>query len=519
MSPAVTVIAQVEGSDESLVKLTESIDAQTLPYSAFDVVFLVHEGQSETLDRLGQLAQRRPNVQVQSYAGEVGTAVLDRAREARGEWVLPIGASLQGASASLLPAALERVVAFGDEHRCDIVVGRVSASVASIPIAGTLREDGGQAEAERVPSLLESPVKAYRTEFVRTHGELADSGTANVAGQVGVLASYPLLRDATIGVGASGPLSAEVSVKSAAWHDGSLALVVGVTGPADGSLALSVRHLDEGSEYWLQPAQAREADVFAADLDVRTAAAGAPLAEGRWQIYANVYGADGSVLARSPLSAVELPGAAIDQLIVAPSNIGGILTLDVGGTKTSPLPPFTVEQVTISEDAAGALLVARLDDLHVAGSAEHPAALRLGAFRLPGRFVSDGGRARLECFVSGLASTNVLSHQLGFGPIKRTSLDLIIDEVGGITVVPTSEQKAAPAKPAAKGPKSKRRSAAKRRRAKAAADAQAERSVLTKLRRRVPSALEPAVQKIAGNPRARDLYRTLTGRNRTAASR
>jgi hypothetical protein len=529
MLSAATVIAHVEACDD-LVGFVGSLDAQSLPYAEFEVVFCVREADEELRAHLEQVATRRPNMALTTFGDDWPATVFASAREAASEWVLPVGPALQGPNAVLLPQALERLVAFGRAHECDVVVGRASATAADLPIPAVLLFDTPRVAREQFASVLGTPVRLYRTEFVRRHDLLPSADDAErlaqLSGRVGVLAASPVMRRSTVAEGAPRLPDAELSLRAASWRDGVLTFEVSVTGADAWVVALSIRHLETAEEYWLDTHAEAGSSVFSAALDVRVAAAGTPVPDGRWRCYVNTYDAGGAALARVALPAAEVEGAVVDGILVATTTAGGLLTLDVGGTKVSPLPTLSVDHVTITEDAAGTLLVAELPMVHVSGRCDHPGALRLGGLRLPAKLISAGHTARLECFVSGVASTNPLSYQVGSGPLKRTSLDLVIDEVGRISVVPSLEDPektggaagAKPAAPAAKSPNRRAKAARRKRRAREA-DRRAERALLTRIRRNLPPAVEPVIEKLAENPRLVKAYQALTGRGRTGVSR
>ena len=112
----------------------------------------------ETRARLHELSRRRPNVSV------VPGSAADAAAAGRGAWLLVLPAELTRQHARLQPAAIERLTAFGEEHTCDAVIGRVDVD------GGSRAADPFTADAPRVTGV---PAAALSPGLVLLRRDLA----------------------------------------------------------------------------------------------------------------------------------------------------------------------------------------------------------------------------------------------------------------------------------------------------------------------------------------------------------
>src|SRR5690242_15650118 len=99
-----TLLAHLGPRGTDLPRLVSGIDAQSLPYDAFDVVFLLDEAGHVDRDRLEALAARRPNIQVVVGATELADL-------GSGEWLVYLPPDLLGRAVQLRPRALELLTA------------------------------------------------------------------------------------------------------------------------------------------------------------------------------------------------------------------------------------------------------------------------------------------------------------------------------------------------------------------------------------------------------------------------
>jgi hypothetical protein len=500
MSCKITVIARVGEAGTWLARLVNSLDAQDLPYDEFEAVFLVPDVGSGVGQRLAGLSGRRPNVRVAAMA----PAAAGLAQEISGEWVLDLGPGLSASQPVLFPQALSRLVGFAAQHGCQAVLGRAVTRtgnvVEDIFVTDRPRLDGGE-----IPLGGPGQAVVLRRDLAMAPGPGAAADPARSlagVGHVGVLAAYPSLLITPPRHAAAGG-SVRVEKSAVQWRRGRL--VVTVTGSAQdtsaGEMLFGIRHKGSGLEYWLPGSTTTCAGgVLAgtAEIDVRTAALGSPLGEGVWTVAVGVHQAGTRRYVFAPVTPAPGPpaGGVVDGVLVAPTAVGAQFALDVGATRSRIVPRLSPADVDIAESARGTLLTARLDGLAVDGDSRTPGSLHLGRFPLPACLVAQDGRARIECFVSGLAGTSALSAQFGRGKPEAVGLDLVISPTGVMTVVPAPD-------PPAGGPATAPGGAPPPARAAGA-------SAVVRLRRGVPAPIEPAVRLLARNKVAARVYRALT---------
>ena len=499
MPPSITVIAHVESNDSALVELVESLDAQSLSYSDFDVVLLVSESAVSLRRRLEQLAGRRPNVVISPFEESWRDALRSTGAELATPSVLPLSPHLNGGATRLHPEALSRLTDFLQTNGCDLVLGRISWSSAGTPIPFDLRHDVARIDQATTRKLITAATPAYRSEFIRTHqllGDASDLDGIDASASVGILGSYPIVIRVS-GADDSPPPSKNAVARqtqrvTASWRDGRILLAADPPDrDGDPTCLLSIRSEGTGLEYWL-PAAPDAPSAW--ELDVRSAAGRPPLADGRWSLMSNAYATDGEPVARSAVSATPLAAGIVDGKLVVPARVKGTFVIDVGATHFSPVPSLNADQVHITEDAGGALFTARLPQMYTTGPADIDGAVMLDRFSLPARLAAADHEVRLHFFVSGLAGESTLATRFGTAPAAPTGLNLVITGTGEIGVAPTP-----PPPPAAPKPTKK-------------AAATKPVPMVTRLRRAVPAPLEPVARRLSRNRLARRVYRRMVRR-------
>jgi hypothetical protein len=516
MALRMTLLAHLGADESGLVRLVEGIDAQSLAYDAFEVIFLVEDMTADVWGRLDALTSRRPNVRVRPVAnGGIAAAV----EEASGECLLYLGPTLLAMAPNLLPQAFERLATFATTHGCDIVVGR--ADSASAQVNDLFLADESRAVNLSPSALVDPFVVVYRREFASRFGLVRDVGVAERAiettEKIGVLGSYTCI---VIADEASSTRRGFVVVTDAAasWRDGRV--VIRVHGSArdipDGArLRFSIRRPASGDNYWLPGEETLSEDgAFSGsvEIDARTAALGDRLPEGVWQVDVGVHGHGAGWVARKPVPPAGLNPGIIDGILLVPSRLGDAFAFDVGARRASVITRLSASDIVIEETAAGTLMTAMLSGLCVEGASRTPGFLWLDSLRLRAVLVVDGGQAKVTCVLSGLAGTSALSTQFGSSKPVATGLSLEISPVGHMSVVSTPRPSTAAASRAA-------RAAVVPTKWRPGGNAPAHdrnghvsRSLVTRLRRNVPGPLEPAMRALAGNEFARKLYRRLSGR-------
>ena len=496
MPPKISVVAHVGSYNAALVELIRSIDAQSLSYRDFEVIFLVPEVATTARGRLEELARHRPNVEVQPFDGSWSDALVSASGGVTAPSVLPLSPHVQDGGVRLHPEALQRLSDFLEDYQCDLAAVRASWPNKDHFIPAVFRRDLAQIEQSQIMTVLSGSTLGYRSEFVRRTGLLLDAPSVErisaATERIGILGSHPILaylrqsQDRATNSGGSGGIvsSQTIAGMSAAWRDGRVRLATGAAADQSMVVQLSVLDRSSGAEYWL-PARTGETTEW--EIDVRSAAAGSPLADGQWTVMINAYGQSDKPVLRSPFPAAPMPAGFVDGKLIVPTEIDGALVVDVGATKVPPVSKLELDQVQITEDARGALLTARIPRIQAVGNSVVDGAVILDRLKLPARlFIDDGEGARIECFVSGLAGEHAIATQFGRSPAAQSGLSLVISAVGELSV------REAPIKP---------------QKAKVTSESQ---SALSRIRHSVPPPLEPIAQRLSRNQHLRRLYRKLT---------
>jgi len=509
MPPKISVVAYVDSYDAALVDLVKSIDAQSLSYRDFELIFLVAEAETTLRGRLEQLARYRPNVEARLSEGDWSEALVSVSGEVAAPLVLPLAPRVNGGVARLHAEGLQRLSDFLQDHQCDLVAARASSPAKATPIPAFFRHDQAPAEPRFLTAIVGNSIFGYRSEFVRRNGLVLDTSSAQkiseITDRIGILGSCPIV--AQYGGPDSATPGGEPAVAtpgetftgvSASWREGGIRFATeSLTTKEPMTVHLSILHAASGVEYWL-PTTTEETRGW--DLDVRSAALGGPLADGRWTVMINAYGDGDTPLLRSPFPARHLTTGLVDGKLIAPTDVDGAFVIDVGATRVPGVPHLDLDHVQITEDARGPLLTAQLPDVHTAGSSMVDGVVILDRLKLPARLYPDKKGARLECYVSGLAGERVLVTKFGASPAAPTGLSLVISPVGRLSVIET------PTVPQAAGPPAERTPAD----SKSSPLIHPRGTVLSRVRHAVPDPLEPVAQRLRRNRLARRIYRKLT---------
>jgi hypothetical protein len=420
-----TLLAHLGPQGTDLPRLVSGIDGQSLPYDAFDVVFLLDAADHAQRERLEALVACRPNMQVVVGAADLGEL-------ASGEWLVYLAPEVLGRAVQLRPRALELLTAAAERADADLVLGRTDA-------AGHVLDLFAGNGAEIAAATLLGPFAvAYRRAFAAAHGLARDAGSAGqvlaAAARTAAFGDYPCLTSAE----RPDPVSTDTLTQSsvgAEWVEGRVRVHLEGTARGAGELRFAVRNL-EGDQFWLADSRAVTAgEPFAAivELDVCTAALGEPLPAGVWQLQASVHSTGATWAPQQPVRAARLGPALLGTTFVAPVR-GDVLALDVGATGTSAVPRFAATDVRIRETATGTLMTVPLPGLHTVSDAVVSGDLLLDTFRLHAQISVEDGAATLRCLLSGLAGTAKLATRFGSGRPARTGLELDISPTGQMAV-------------------------------------------------------------------------------------
>lgn len=483
-----SVIVRAEHEGPWLIHLVNSLDAQTLDYEDFEVLFVLPSSDVRLKERLTELSARRPNVRLADQSD--GAAVIEGAK---GTWVLDLGSALHKRQPTLFPDALAQLADFGDTHNLDFVLGRTEIrgdwSVMDLFTADRPRLDA-------MPVLDNGPAAAVFTRRTPAHD-----------GAVGVLGSYPCLLVAGESTPTSSP-APRLHEHEVSWNGTRLVLTARGESDRDGSVVFAARYVGTGTEHWLATTGSCDGGAFtaSAEIDVRDAAVKSWLVDGRWQFCVGVHGDEPVWTSRTPLPAGKVASAFIDSVMFASTKVGNTVALDVGATQGAFVGKIPPAAVTITESARGTALTAVLDSIVTAGTGHVSGHLLLDGFPLRADIVSDGKRTTLQCYLSGLAGTSTLYTRFGSRNMDPTGLELVISPIGEMTVSRATVRPAQP-KPAVPAQPKPAKKAAQRATREAPA---AERA-----RKRLPAALEPAAKALSRNPMARRVYQRLTGAKRS----
>ena len=478
MSVAVSVVIIAKDFRSHLGPLFESLDLQSLPTSAFEVVLVDLGSADGTVERLRQLTTHRPNVRLLELEGPDPDA-SSWLPACSGDYVLRLRPDQV-----LLPEALERLHSLAEQQDLDAVSARVSQRGA--PVAQLFTSDQTQVADELVPAALAGDAVLIRHSLLDVAAD-PDTDALRTPTRVGILASYPAcvqppaaagLDDSPGGSGGGGsvePRTLRQDQPACEWVDGRLRLSVSVllsgSSPDQQAVrALAVlRHTTSGMSYLL-PAEVqvqtgaentasedsseshRSAGLRCAvslEVDVLSAAFGAALPHGVYEVDVQLLGLDEEPAPLTVAWAACSP-AIIDELIVVPSpTLSKTLQLDVGPTTWPLVTGVDASNGLVTETAAGSRMVLQLPHVHVSGAGAISGQIALDSLRLQAQIITDGSSARLESFVSGLFGTPRLSTQFGDTPLKPSGLALQVSGLGAMTVV---KEKPAPKKPAAAAP-------------------------------------------------------------------
>lgn len=519
MAVAVSVVVIAQDFRSELDQLFESLDRQSLPTEAFEVVVVDTGSTDGTLERLRTLSGRRPNITVVEASAADSVRPDVPLEHCVGEYVI----TLQPGQV-LFPEALERMHAEAAQKDLDALSGRVSAPGLAVPDLWTA--DDSQVDPASVPAALAGPAVLMRRALVAIAAD-PQSDSLPDSTRVGVLSGYPALlqpaRETADGAGGSALQAAEPVL---AWSQGLLRLEVGGTVSSDVDLGSArplavIRETASGLSFVLgagEPlgaaddgAAATRAWSLVLDVDLRKLSHGGELPPGMWEIDIQLVGAGDAAVAPVTLPWTKVPSAVLGTLMVVPAAVTRpTWRVDAGPTTWPLVGTPDPANATVTESATGSLLVLTLPDLYVSDSAVIEGELGLESLRLPAKLITDGTSARVEAYVSGLQGNPRIGTQFGPVAYRQTGLRLEISNIGTMVVarVPQPAAKPAAAAPSATPP-------VKKPVAKKAAPGKAKKPAakpLTRvqhLRQALPKQLDPVAEKVAKNPLARRVYRRI----------
>jgi hypothetical protein len=495
MSARITVIIPVAPQAPHLRGLVSSLDAQTVPYDAVDVVLLTTS--PDSAQRLRGLERQRPNLEVRPVS-ELGTGRAELQETLTTPWVLTIPAGER--PVRLPPRALETLVTTAEREGADWVAGRrfavgeaeqIDCYVADRVVAGTPGEAG--------------PAGEPAGSLVLRSSAPSGSGRGAVVGSYPCLSLPPSAGERHPGTSAH-PLTDPPNT-TLAWSGPTLRIdVTGVlSGAASYQLCVSVSQPASGLDFWLPTTATVDAGGgfrVAAALSPATAGAGEALGRGVWQLWLTAVDSAARGY-RLRLQGEPPGGAVLDGRLVGSPRQRGPLLVDLDATKHPVLPDLDAATATVVESAAGSRVTLPVPALHVHGEAVVLGALLQDGFALPARLAADPRGSRIECLLSGVVGTRALGIRFGGNTAHPTGLALEIAPTGEMRVVP---QPPVPAPPVLAPPGDRPEAGS------AAPERDGKPSAVTRMRRRLPAFLEPAAGRLSRNRTARRIYRELIKR-------
>lgn len=271
----------------------------------------------------------------------------------------------------------------------------------------------------------------------------------------------------------------KVSCHTARWEDGRLRLSLTVDVQPIGESApeallarvtpdLLLRHPGSSVVYPVTISARQTSDdpntpSFAVDaaIDPATAAAGAELVRGQWILMVRLLGTDSDAPATANVPFTDPGPAIVDGVPIRAYAENGGFRIDVGAGKHGIFGDSAPEDATVTESAAGSLLTVNLPRIAVRGESHLPGHLLFGTFGLPSVLITDEANARLECYISGLASVSALSGRYRPAADQALGLQLRIGPAGDISIERAEPKPAQAAQPASSPKPTAKKSATK----------------------------------------------------------
>ncbi|GAA4702198.1 hypothetical protein [Nocardioides conyzicola] len=427
MDTAVDVLVTVQDVKE-FRGLLATLDVQTLPADAYRVVAVADGLDAGSRDLLDRLAGHRPNVVVADTAPQGATQATA---------TLPLRESER-----LAADALELLLAAARDTGAGVVVGKAVATTT----AWDLFAADHVAPGAELADVDVSGLPVLVTGDLPAGAGVADVRRAAVdaASQVAVVASSVVL----LAAGRTGHTDAtEHRVVDVEWRDGVLELR-----SAEGGIVRALVGSLTGGHQWPVPAADESGTLVR--IDLRTAALGRPLPTGGWLVDLQLAGDHtvGALPRSAPRSALlEVTPGTASLVVVAKRR--GQLVIDVGAGRWLPSRLFQPAAARITESARGTLLEWPLpvDDFTTGASVK--AGLRIGSLPFIAEVVSTDGEVLLRSWLSGLPAVRRLAVRVGGSAWRTVPAELVIDNVGGMTIQARSRAGAeAPAAKAADHP-------------------------------------------------------------------
>ncbi|MFI5757137.1 glycosyltransferase family 2 protein [Streptomyces sp. NPDC051569] len=187
MPVKVSVVIPVYNPGKYLDPCIDSLVAQTLPATDFEVLFVDDGSTDDTPARLDKLALEHPHFRVIHIpnSGWPGKPRNIGVAEAKGTYV-----QFLDQDDHLASDALRRLCEMGERNGSDIVIGKVASNFRGVPhgVFRTNREKCDLTDAPLYDSL--TPHKMFRTEFLRENGIAYPEGKRRLEDQLYMMQAY-----------------------------------------------------------------------------------------------------------------------------------------------------------------------------------------------------------------------------------------------------------------------------------------------------------------------------------------
>ena len=426
--PRVSVL--VPASAAGARDLLASLDRQTLPAPAFEVLVGDDERSAELTTRLDDLVRHRTNVvRVPVTPDDAAAEAETLLARASGEHVvaMPEGRTLTSSALALL-------------------ADRADATAADV-VAGLTGRAGVRPEAPQDPT---GPLPSTAGRLRRRAGVTAEDLAADLAGAPheaapGVVTELCFLDGTATEAGVPAEDAEPVAAADATWRDGVLHLTL----VAPGTARLSVYAPASGLEWPLGPGTA-DGERVTFLLDPQDVPGVGPLPDGTWWPTVRV-GDAGPALVEA--AAARAHGATFRSRTTVSFSEDRRLGVDVGGRTRQPLRRLDPARTTVVEDSRGSLLTTPLRNIDLEPGARVTGSLRLGKMPVVAWLEdADGTGPVLRAWVSGLAGECNLQTRFSRAPYAPVGAQLVIDGVGTMTVAPVGKEPGPEAAPSPAAP-------------------------------------------------------------------
>jgi hypothetical protein len=416
-----------------------------MPPSDFRIIVQDDGSNADRRRRLNSLVLHRTNVDL-GDTSDVGVTIDDVIAGVDSTYVL-----LLDEGVTVAPTALERLCDLADATSAEICIGKTSRGgdrISDLPTTDDPRigaEDAAHLAAcgrlYLVSFLRESDLRVGTAGVSELDARALARAEAVVWCADPTVFVWPTLR--------SRERTAQRWVARAdshRWVSGNLEVLVGLSPagneplPPPHDVSAAVFRPDDGRE-WRMSATAVESEPTSQHapqwrlrFDPSTVASGRPLEPGQWRVALLVTDAIGTtrmrlrVRKKAPMASCHAGGVYVAH------GDAGFLGLDAGARRHPVGPLIDPQSASVTEDARGSLLEARLLGVDLAPDEMLAGELHVGQFPLHAWVTREDGHAVLHSWLSGLAGSYDLALRLSSAAPAPTGARLIIGPSGEMRV-------------------------------------------------------------------------------------